>query len=295
MYSSGCGLLKHGQFSIYQSYGQTILFRYIIAQSIVGVIVMKILHELLATEKNFTSQVNKLQLETLQKFDKDHFFKGYIKTLKMLKDAPNNEELELAGSEKKELVTTVKQTLEYLLTFWINAEDLQATKNVTNQRAVADVEVNGKTLLTNLPVDELMGLESRLIDLRKVFEKMPTLDASKTWIPSLVSDGAWEAAAVDVTVKTEKVLTPVVLYEATKEHPAQVKEVSKDEVVGTFTTKHFSGASTSLQKAQCLERLDVLLVEIKRARMRANTVAIQSVSVGQSIVDFITSGTIAQV
>jgi hypothetical protein len=256
---------------------------------------MKILHELLATEKNFTSQVNKLQLETLQKFDKDHYFKGYIKTLKMLKDAPNNEELELAGSEKKELVTTVKQTLEYLLTFWINAEDLQATKNVTNQRAVANVEINGKTLLTNLPVDELMGLESRLLDLRKVFEKMPTLDASKTWIPSSVSDGAWEAATVDVTVKTEKVLTPVVLYEATKEHPAQVKEVSKDEVVGTFTTKHFSGASTSLQKAQCLERLDVLLVEIKRARMRANTVAIQSVSVGQSIVDFITSGTIAQV
>ena len=255
---------------------------------------MKILHELLATEKNFTSQVSKLQLETLQKFDKDHFFKSYIKTLKMLKDAPNNEELELAGSEKKELVTTVKQTLEYLLSFWTKAEDLQAMKNVTNQNAVADVEVYGVVLLKNLPVDELMGLESRLLDLRKVFEKMPTLDASKTWNPSSVSDGAWEAAAVDVTVKTEKVLTPVVLYEATKEHPAQVKEISKDEVVGTFTTKHFSGAATSLQKAQCLERLDTLLVEIKRARMRANTVVIQSVSVGKSIVDFIMSGTVAR-
>ena len=46
---------------------------------------MKILHELLATEKNFTGQVNKLILETLSKFDKEHFFKGYVKTLKMLR------------------------------------------------------------------------------------------------------------------------------------------------------------------------------------------------------------------
>lgn len=259
-------------------------------QSIGVIVIMKILHELLATEKNFTSQVNKLQLETLQKFDKEHLFKGYIKTLKMLKDAPNNEQLELAGSEQKELVTTVKQTLDYLLGFWVKAEDLQATKNVTNQSAIANVEINGEILLSNLPVDELMGLEARLLDLRKVFEKMPTLDASKTWTRSLISESAWEAAIADVTVKTEKVVTPVVLYEATKEHPAQVKEVSKDDVVGTFTTKHFSGAATSLQKAQCLERLDILLVEIKRARMRANTVLLQPVFVGKSIIEFIMSG-----
>lgn len=255
---------------------------------------MKILHELLATEKNYTSQVNKLHLETLQKFDKDHFFKGFIKTLKMLKDAPNNEQLELAGSENKELVTTVKQTLDYLLSFWVKSEDLQATKNVTNQSAIANVEVNGQVLLINLPVDELMGLEARLLELRKVFEKMPTLDAAKTWIPSSISDGAWEAPMLDVTVKTEKVVTPVVLYEATKEHPAQVKEVSKDEVVGTFTTKHFSGAATSLQKAQCLERLDLLLVEIKTARMRANTVQLQQTYVGRTIVDFILWGSTPQ-
>lgn len=292
MYSGVVELLKHSQFIIYQSYGQWIYSGMNITQSIGVIVIMKILHELLATEKNFNSQVNKLQLETLQKFDKEHFFKGYIKTLKMLKDSPNNAELELAGSEKKELVTTVKQTLGYLLSFWIKSEDLQATKNVTNQNAVADVEINGQVLLTNLPVDELMGLEARLVELRKVLEKMPTLDASRSWTPSLVSDGAWEATTVDVTVKTEKVVTPVVLYEATKEHPAQVKEVSKDEVVGTFNMKYFSGAATSLEKAQCLERLDVLLVEIKRARMRANTVALQNATVGKSVVDFIMSGII---
>lgn len=113
------------------------------------------------------------------------------------------------------------------------------------------------------------------------------LDASKTWVHSQVADGAWETQTEDVTTKTEKVVTPVVLYEATKEHPAQVKEMSKDEVVGVFSTKSFSGAATSLQKAQCLERLDQLLVAVKMARMRANSVQIQKMHVGETIANYL--------
>lgn len=248
---------------------------------------MKILHELLATEKNFTAQVNKLILETLSKFDKEHLFKGFVKTLKLLKDAPGNEQIESAGSERKELVTTVPETLQYLLNFWADSEDVQATKNVTNQKAVADVVIEGKLVLNQLPVDELMGLEARLQELRKVFDKMPTLDASKVWLKSMQGEGIWEGSIVDVTTKTEKIITPVVLYEATKEHPAQIKEMSKDEVVGTFSIKSFSGAATSLQKAQVLERLDRLLVVVKQARMRANTVEIVPGRIGHSIVGYL--------
>lgn len=250
---------------------------------------MKILHELLATEKNYIAQVNKLHMETLQKFDKEHFFKGYNKSLKMTKDSPNNDQLEMAGSEHKELVTTVKQTLEYLSHYWVQSEDVQSSKNITNQSAIANVEIDGTPLLCNVPVDELMGLEARLVEFRKLLERMPTLDASKQWQKSAIADGAWESVHPDVTTKTEKVVTPVVLYEATKEHPAQVKEVSKDEVVGTFTTRHFSGAVTSLQKAQCLDRLDILLVEVKKARMRANTVQIMSNPLGALIMNHILS------
>lgn len=248
---------------------------------------VKVLHELLATERNFVTQSNKIFLEVTQKFDKEHFFKGFTKSLKMLKDDPNNASIEQAGSERKELTTTVKQTLSYLMDYWTKAEDIQATKNETNRHAIADVEVNGQVVLTGIPVDELMGLESRLMELRKLFEKMPTLDASKSWTPSQIADGAWEAVNEDVTTKTEKVVTVVVLYEATKEHPAQVKEMSKDEVVGTYTMKHFSGAVTSLQKAQCLERVDSLLVAVKMARMRANGINIVKKNVGELLAQYL--------
>lgn len=248
---------------------------------------MKVLHELLATERNFVTQANKIYLEVIQKFDKEHFFKGYIKSLKMFKDDVSNQSVERAGSEQKELTTTVKLTFEYLLNYWAKTEDVLATKNETNRHALANVEVDGQVLLQDLPVDELMGLEARLVELRKLFEKMPTLDASKTWVHSQVADGAWETQTEDVTTKTEKVVTPVVLYEATKEHPAQVKEMSKDEVVGVFSTKSFSGAATSLQKAQCLERLDQLLVAVKMARMRANSVQIQKMHVGETIANYL--------
>lgn len=251
---------------------------------------MKILHELLATEKNFSAQVNKLMLETLAKFDKEHLFKGFVKTLKLFKDAPGNEQIEAAASERKELVTTVTETLGYLLGFWVESENIQAMKNRTNQKAVADVVVGkfeGGFVLSQLPVDELLGLESRLQELRKVFDKMPTLDASKTWVRSAIGKDVWESAVVEVTTKTEKVITPVVLYEATKEHPAQIKEMSKDEVVGTFSTKLFSGAVTSLQKAQVLERLDQLLVAVKQARMRANSVELVPCSAGTAIFEFL--------
>lgn len=134
----------------------------------------------------------------------------------------------------------MKLTFEYLLNYWAKTEDVLATKNETNRHALANVEVDGQVLLQDLPVDELMGLEARLVELRKLFEKMSMLDASKTWVHSQVADGAWETQTEDVTTKTEKVVTPVVLYEATKEHPAQVKEMSKDEVVGVFSTKSFS-------------------------------------------------------
>lgn len=52
---------------------------------------MKVLHELLATERNFVTQANKIYLEVIQKFDKEHFFKGYIKSLKMFKDDVSNQ------------------------------------------------------------------------------------------------------------------------------------------------------------------------------------------------------------
>ena len=236
------------------------------------------LHELLAIEKNALSQTNVLIQETLQKFGKEHFFKGWIKRLKMIKDSPDNVALEQAASEVREVPTTVFDTLKYVFDVWAKSEDLQYMKNTSNQRAIGELQLGSVTL--TLPVDELMGLENRLLKLRELFHSIPTLDATKTWVPSSVKSDVWQSAYSEVTTKTEKVTTAVVLYEATEKHPAQVKEISRDDVVGTFTTTQYSGAISSIKKADALTRIDSLIEEVKKARMRANCVEVNQEKIG---------------
>jgi hypothetical protein len=94
-------------------------------------------------------------------------------------------------------------------------------------------------------------------------------------------------AAAEVTAKTQKITYPVVMAEATDKHPAQVKEASRDEVVGTFSLIPRSGAATTLQKAQVLERVDNLITEVKKARQRANAVEAKDVKVGRVVKDIL--------
>lgn len=244
------------------------------------------LHELLAVEKTRTSAATKLLQETSQKFGKSEMFSGQLKTLTMIEDSPQNKALEAAALEHRELPTTVAETLEYAMASWATAEDVLMQKNCTNQTAVADLSFRGSVIAKDVPVDELLGLENRLETLRKVFEAMPTLSAAVSWNPDAQSgrNGAWKAADIDKTIKTEKTTVPVVLYEATDKHPAQVKEVSQDKTVGTFNTVKFSGAATSAQKAEVLSNVDELITEVKQARMRANSVDAVNRKIGHALV-----------
>lgn len=244
------------------------------------------LHELLAIEKGKLSQWTTLVQDTLAKFGKEQYFKGFIKNLKMIRESPENEALEKSGTDSRDVITTVGETLEYLFETWADYEDTQFRKNLTNQKASASFMI-GDVLIEDVPVDELMGLESRLAKIREIFHQAPTLDASREWLPSTVRTGVWIAAKPDVTTKTEKAIVPVVLYEATKEHPAKVETVNKEEVVGTYTTVTFSGAARSLQKANALKRIDDLLIEIKKARMRANMKEVVNAEIGKTIVKYL--------
>jgi hypothetical protein len=244
------------------------------------------LYEILAVEKSTQTQLTSLFNDVVNKFNKEHFFKGWNKKLKLLKDDSENDAIEKAGSEEKEVVTSVYKTLEYYFDYWIKHEDVQCTKNSANQIAKTNIIV-GDRLIEDIPVDELMGLEARLTKIRELFHSIPTLDATKKWEPSDKGQYIWQTVNPEVTTKTEKVVTPVVLYEATKEHPAQIKEISKDETIGSYTTWLFSGAVTSLQKATMIDRVDDLIQSIKKARVKANDIEIEQRNVGKIIVDFL--------
>lgn len=243
------------------------------------------LYELLAAEATVSGQFKVLFTETMDKFKKSNsYFSGHVKTLTMLEDSPSNRALEASSREEKVLATNVPDTLSYLMDYWVKKEDVLFQKNRTNQAAVADIVFRGRVLATNVPVDELMGLEARLKELRELLAAMPTLDASKNWVPDTQRGrGYWVAESDVVSVKTEKVFVPLVLTAATDKHPAQVKESFVDKPVGSYTQRNFSGAAKSEHKADALGTVDDLIVAVRQARNKANTVEAVTDRIGSVI------------
>lgn len=243
------------------------------------------LHELLAAENTAKTAWNSIHSETLKKLANTHYFDGHSQSLTMIEETPANRDIEAQGREEKPVITSVFETLKDAFEIFERSEDLQYQKNATNRKATGTVLWKGQPLLAELPVDELLGLEARLTKIRELFAVMPTLDAAKHWRPApTISPHVWELVYPEEKTKTEKRMFPVVLYEATKEHPANVQAHSKDEVVGKVTTLRRSGAVTALQKFEALKRVDELLMEIKQARMRANETEVDKAKIASTLI-----------
>lgn len=242
------------------------------------------LHELLPAEKTRTASWNQMWADTLAKFKKSaHYFDGHSRRLQMLIDSPANKVIEAGQLEDKPVITTVYETLKDALEVFATSEDLQFQKNLTKHRAVATVMWNGAPFLTDIPIDQMLGLESRVTKLRELWESIPTQDATRTWTANPdIGTGVYEAP-VEETEKTDKQAVAVELSPPTKEHPAQVQLISKDVTVGKFTMRRRTGAATAQQKYEALKQIDDLLVEIKSARQRANETVVEDGHLGRKL------------
>ena len=86
---------------------------------------MSKLHQILAVEKTRVGQAQKLLEDTARKFGKSQdYFTGFTKSLSLLADGDSNEAIEAQAFEERNVVTTVPETLEYLLDFYAKAEDV---------------------------------------------------------------------------------------------------------------------------------------------------------------------------
>jgi len=253
---------------------------------------MSKLHEVLAVEGELAGVFKNILQETSTTFDKkpDHF-QGHDKTLEMFAAERKAEEV----TEHKEVTETVPSKLAYMFGHVVRFIDCNLQKESANQIALADVvvtdEVTGvtTTIGTNLPATFLLGLETKLKLVRDVLQTIPTVPPGFTWTPESNAEksGLWRRNEIEVRQKTEKVVKPVVLYPATDKHPAQVKELSEDVQVGKFTTVHYNGMLTPLDKSRLLGRIDALARAVKQARQRANSVEVPQAAVGKAIQDFI--------
>jgi hypothetical protein len=163
--------------------------------------------------------------------------------------------------------------------------DVTATKDWANCVARADVVVDGRPLLSDVPVSYLLFLEKQLVDLHTFVKKLPLLDAAESWNFEESAD-YWRTEQVR-TIRTKKVPRNHVKAEATEKHPAQVEVYYEDVPVGYWTTVKFSGALPARRVNELVDRVEKLQQAVKFAREEANALEVTDQRVGDAVFGYL--------
>ncbi len=113
-----------------------------------------------------------------------------------------------------------------------------------------------------------MFLEKQLTDIHTFVGNLPILDESENWTKD-ENSGLYKTEATQ-THRTKKVVKPIVLYQATEQHPAQTQLITEDVIAGFWNQVKQSGAIPKPVKQKLQEKTEALLRAVKEAREEAN-------------------------
>jgi len=234
------------------------------------------LNQVLAIEKGVKSRTQGTVTKLYHMIQKPILMAGLMKTYQPLEEGgqeypPERQKVQVRADD---VLTDASVALSELF-------DVTAQKDFANCGAVADVIVEDNVLLEQVPVTFLLFLEKQLTDFRTILGKVPTLDASEEW----KKDEALGLHRTDPTktTRTAKVQKPIVLYDATEEHPAQTQLLTEDVVVGTWETVKQSGALPADRKTAIQKRVEKLLEAVKFARETANSIEANKQTIGDTV------------
>ena len=244
----------------------------------------KRLSEIIAVEKGIKNRVNTATSELYKVLLKTEKFSGYQKTY-----VAKNEDGDSIPPERKEVELRAEDVLLQDAKLYTELVDVILTKDMGNRVASADVEVNGTALLSNVPATTLLYLEKLLLDVRSFVERLPVLDAGSIW--TYDANARLYRSEPSATNRTKKVEKALVLYDAVVRDgvgiPAQTKTTSEDITIGTYTKVEQCGAMPLPRKEKILARVDELLISVRQARTRANTVEVEQSKIGQVLFDYL--------
>lgn len=240
------------------------------------------LNQILAIEKGVRARTARELTDAHRETQQVDRLSGVIRTYQ-----PRDDDGQELPSESTNVQVVIDRSNQKVADALTRLFDVVATKDYANTHAQADVVVDGEALLTAVPPTFLLFLEKRLVDLHTYIDKLAVLDPAVAWEPAPTSGEGVSRTAPVMTAKTNKVPKPVVLYDATKEHPAQVQVFNEDVIVGDWTTIKFSGAITKERKQLLLERVDKLAQAVKYAREQANQLEVTDQNVGAPIFDYL--------
>lgn len=237
------------------------------------------LNQIIAIEKGVKAKATREFTDLHREVQKQPLLTGISRTYQ-----PKDDEGDQLPPESTSVRVQAESVLAQAASVLTRLFDVVLTKDAANMQAVGDIVLDGTTLDT-IPVTYLLFLEKQLVDLRTFVAKLPTLDPADTWDRDTAS-GSW-AAAPSQTTKTKKVPRNHVKAEATDKHPAQVEMYFEDVIVGTWTTKKFSGALPAQRVTTLLARVDKLIEAVKFARESANSIGVTDTHVGAKIFDYL--------
>ncbi|MEM7183323.1 MAG: hypothetical protein AAF518_20590 [Spirochaetota bacterium] len=237
-----------------------------------------LLHEILAIEQELKGNAERSRSQLVDMFrSKQSHFTGIKRTYRPFSvDEAQGETSGEKVEAETQLVTTVPNELENAFQEIRKAIDLNYQIDKANTEAKADITIDGVTLAQEVPATFLLQLEKRLREIRLLFKEIPCFDPVRIWNTDPGADKKHVLRADPVTtIRKRKTRKYKVMYEATKEHPAQVDIVEVDEPVGEIKSYEWTGMLSSRKKNELLEQVDKLLEAVKRARSRANEVEIE--------------------
>lgn len=238
------------------------------------------LNQIIAVEKGVKTRSHQRLTEAHHALQKPALLAGIARTYR-----PKDEEGEQLPPEATKVQSKAEEIIKSTAEILAELFDVTATKDYSNCKARADVVVDGKVLLTGVPVTYLLFLEKQLVDLTTFIKKLPVLDASESWVFDPSAD-CWATEPVQ-TARTKKIPRNHVKAEATEKHPAQVKVYYEDVVVGYWKTVKFSGALPAKRVNELLERVEKLQKAVKFAREEANNQAADEQKVGAAVLGYI--------
>lgn len=238
------------------------------------------LHEVVAIRKGVKSRTYGELTELYKKAQRAELYGGMTRQYK-----PKDDDGETFPDEDKVVQLLAEDVLKRIRKIRSEYFDIEATQDYGNLEARADVKVDGKVILADVPVTLLIFLEKELNDLRTFIDAMPTLDEGKTW--SADPNSRLHRSDTAITHKTKKVQRPIVLYDAVikDDHaiPAQTQLITEDVVIGHWHTTYLSDALPAPRKEALMERLEALRDGVKRARSRANDLEVERRELGAAV------------
>lgn len=238
------------------------------------------LAQIIAVQKGVKASAESAKTQAYHNLQKAPLLNGISR-----KYMPKDEEGEQLPPESTRVQLKVNEAIAQVSAALTRLFDVEATKEEANTRAKADVVVDNKTILSNVPATTLLFIEKQLVDVRTFIDKLPVLDQSEEWAYN-EQQGVYATAPVQ-TIRTAKKPRVLEKAPATDKHPAQVEVYYEDVAQGTWTTIKYSGAVPVMRVNLLRARVEKLQQAVKFAREAANMVEVNDQKVGEAVFEYI--------